>query len=225
MSHTAMSFLACLLIANLAAANDEEPTATSNSPRPSPVAARSELLPLKLSARGPGARFSSIDAAAIDALTYAYLESQTTCDPGLMRGGTIHPVAGGAYSYSTLHRAKRSQPREIDYILAPHDVARFHLYPASRDTRVNRINERPSRVDRRSVSVVDPLHRPLYILHPSLSIRVYRGEEADPVDVASLRHLVQTREIAGQCSSRAPSLATSSNRDRIAGTPESGPRR
>ena len=60
--------------------------------------------------------------------------------------------------------------------MKPQDVARFHIYPRDNDFVVNRANERPSRVDRRSVSLTDPLHRPLYILHPSLVVREYRGE-------------------------------------------------
>jgi hypothetical protein len=41
-------------------------------------------------------------------------------------------------------------------------------------------------VDRRSVSFIDPLHRPLYILHPSLTIRAYRGEDSRRVEVTNL---------------------------------------
>ena len=224
MSHTAISFLSCLLLANLAVASEAEVAATANPQHPSPAAGRSECARLGLSARGPGALFTSIDAAAIDALTYAYLQGRKTSDPKLMSGGTIHPVAGG-YSYGEIHRAKRSKPREIDYILKPQDVARFHLYPASRDTTVNHISERPSRADRRSVSIVDPLYRPLYILHPSLTIRAYRGEGAEPAEVASLHRPVQPPRFAGKCSSPKPSLAASSSGDRVAGTPDPGPRR
>jgi hypothetical protein len=35
--------------------------------------------------------------------------------------------------------------------------------------------------------VIDPLHRSLYVLHPSLAIRAYRGAESEVVEVASLR--------------------------------------
>jgi hypothetical protein len=55
-----------------------------------------------------------------------------------------------------------------------------------RDVLANRANERLSRVDRRSVSFIDPLHRPLYILHPSLTIRAYRGEDSQRVEVTNL---------------------------------------
>ena len=78
-------------------------------------------------------------------------------------------------------------PNRISYRFGPHEVARFHVYPVHRDFRSNHANERLSRVDRRSVSVTDPLHRPLYVLHPSLSIRVYRGERSRRVEVTDLR--------------------------------------
>jgi len=39
----------------------------------------------------------------------------------------------------------------------------------------------------RSVGFIDPLHRPLYVLHPSLAIRVYRGENLERADLANLR--------------------------------------
>jgi len=37
------------------------------------------------------------------------------------------------------------------------------------------------------VGFIDPLHRPLYVLHPSLAIRVYRGENLERADLANLR--------------------------------------
>jgi hypothetical protein len=138
-----------------------------------------------LEARGPGAVFASIEAAAIDALTYAYLQAQAAHNTELMRGGTIYATRGG-YSYGEIHVAKRLRAGQITYTLKPQDVARFHIYPRDRHY-VNRANERPSRVDRRTVNVIDPLHRPLYILHPSLAIRAYRGVGHELVEVANLR--------------------------------------
>jgi hypothetical protein len=38
------------------------------------------------------------------------------------------------------------------------------------------------------VDVIDPVHRPLYILHPSLAIRMYRGKGHELAEVANLRH-------------------------------------
>ena len=127
-------------------------------------------------------------------MTYAYLQAQDARDPEFMRGGTIYPVGEGSYSYGEIHRASRWALHRISYILKPQDVARFHLYPRNRDVVVNRINERPSRVDLRSVTAVDPLHRPLYILHPSsLAIRAYHGDERQLfVEVASLQRPVRS---------------------------------
>jgi hypothetical protein len=133
-----------------------------------------------------------------------------------MRGGTIHPVGEGYYSYGEIHRANRWDLHRISYILKPQDVARFHLYPVNRDTAINRINERPSRVDLRSVRAVDPLHRPLYILHPSLAVRAYRSEDPQPVEVASLRDPARPPRFAHQCSADAPSLGRLRSSSRIA---------
>jgi hypothetical protein len=48
------------------------------------------------------------------------------------------------------------------------------------------------------VSVVDPLHRPLYILHPSLAIREYSGEDNETREVANLRRSQRAPLIAGR---------------------------
>ena len=137
-------------------------------------------------ARGPGALFASVEAAAIDALTYAYLQARESRDTARIRGGTIYPV-GSHYSYGEIQLANPLTPHRISYRFGPREVARFHAYPLLRDVRTNRANERISRRDRRSVSVIDPLHRPLYILHPSLAIRAYCGDGSQGVEVADLR--------------------------------------
>jgi hypothetical protein len=161
---------------------------------PLPAALRTQ--PLELQAWGPGTVFASIEAAAIDALTYAYLQAEAAHDAELMRGGTIHATRGG-YSYGEIHVTKRPRAGQIIYPLGPQDVARFHVYP--RDKRhVNPANERPSKADRRTVNVIDPLHRPLYILHPSLVIRAYRGRGHDIAEVADLRHPARLVLLAGE---------------------------
>jgi hypothetical protein len=139
-----------------------------------------------LHARGPGALFTSVEAAAVDALTYAYLQARESRDTTRIRGGTIYPV-GDRYSYGEIQLGYPLNPHRISYRFGPHEVARFHAYPVYRDLRANRANERLSRVDRRSVSIIDPLHRPLYVLHPSLAIRAYRGEGSQRVEVTNLR--------------------------------------
>src|SRR5262245_21951620 len=150
-----------------------------------------------LEARGPGTVFPSIDAAAVDALTYAYLLALAEHDSERMRGGTIHRVDGG-FSYGEIRVAGPLLPSQLQVALKPQDVARFVIYYRTGRPSVDRPNERPSNADRRSVRFVDPLHRPLYILHPSLMIRVYRGEEGELVDVADLRHREQGLLIAGE---------------------------
>jgi len=153
--------------------------------------------PLQLEAQGPGTVFASVEAAAIDALTYAYLQARDARDAERLRAGTIYPVGDG-YSYAEIHLANSRNLSEVTYVLSPQDVARFHIYPRDSDFIINRANERPSRVDRRSVSVVDPLHRPLYVLHPSLVIREYRGEDHKLVEIANLRRLDRAPRFAGR---------------------------
>jgi hypothetical protein len=161
---------------------------------PLPVGLRTQ--PLELEAWGPGTVFASIEAAAIDALTYAYLQAEAAHNSELMRGGTIYATRGG-YSYGEIHVTKRTRPREITYPLKLQDVARFHVYPRHRRS-VNPANERPSKADRRTVNLIDPLHRPLYILHPSLVIRAYRGRGHDIAEVADLRHPARSVLLAGE---------------------------
>lgn len=151
---------------------------------PAEAALRGGVQPLY--ARGPGALFTSVEAAAVDALTYAYLQARESRSTERIRGGTIYPV-GDRYSYGEIQIANPLSPHRISYRFGPHEVARFHAYPVYRDLRANRANERLSRMDRRSVSFIDPLHRPLYVLHPSLRIRAYRGEDSQRVEVADLR--------------------------------------
>jgi len=143
-------------------------------------------LPSQLEAQGPGAVFASIEAAAVDALTYTYLSAKAARSVERARGGSIYATRGG-YSYDEIRVAGRLVPHRVSYTLKPGDVARFVTYPRDSDRRVNWRNERPSHVDRRGVTVKDPLHRPLYVLHPSLMIREYRGEGQELTDVADLR--------------------------------------
>lgn len=138
-----------------------------------------------LAAQGPGTVFPSIEAAAVDALTYAYLSAKAARTAERARGGSIYATRGG-YSYDEVRVAGRLAPHRVSYTLKPGDVARFVIYPPDSDRRVNWRNERPSVVDRRGVTFKDPLHRPLYVLHPSLVIREYRGEGQDLTDVADL---------------------------------------
>jgi hypothetical protein len=160
-----------------------------------PLLAAFRAEPVQLEAWGPGMVFQSIEAAAIDALTYAYLQAQAAHDTERVRGGTIYRVGKG-YSYGEVHVAGPQAAYRVRYTLEPQDVARFTTYSPTGNRDVDRGNERPSRADRRSVSVVDPQHRPLYILHPSLVIREYQGEGHDLAEVADLRHPARTQAFA-----------------------------
>jgi hypothetical protein len=224
MSRIAIRLMSCLLISNLALAAEDGAMTAPGPEQSSSVDRASAFAPRELTARGPGARFASVEEAAVDALTYAYLQARVACDPEFMRGGTIHPVADGYFSYGATYRAKPLSLHRIEYPLKPRDVARFHLYPVHRDPSINRENERASRVDRRSVSVVDPLHRPLFILHPSLRIRVYRGEGPQAAEVANLRRPARPTRVAAKCSEGAPSLAGRSDPHRVAETSPPLPR-
>ena len=153
--------------------------------------------PVQLEAWGPGTVFASVEAAAVDALTYAYLQAQAAHDTERVRGGTIYRVGEG-FSYGEILVAGPWGAHRISYTLGPQDVARFTLYPRVSKHDDNPINERPSRADRSSVSFVDPLHRPLYILHPSLMIREYRGEDHELTEVADLRHPARSVLLAGE---------------------------
>ena len=177
------------------AADEDSAHSGRQSEQPAAEAALSDGVQ-PLNARGPGALFASIEAAAIDALTYAHLQALEARDTARIRGGTIYSV-DGRYSYGQIQRGNPLTPHRISYRFGPHDVARFHAYPVYQDVLKNRAIERPSRVDRRSVDFVDPLHRPLYVLHPSLAIRVYRGEGFERAEVANLRHPERAPLFAG----------------------------
>ncbi len=151
----------------------------------------------QLEAWGPGTVFPSIEAAAVDALVYTYLQASNANDTERMRAGTIYRVDTG-YSYGEIHVASSLLEYRIAYPLKPQDVARFHMYPFATDRDVNRGNERTSQADRRSVAVTDPLHRPLFILHPSLVIREYRGRNDEVLAVADLRHPTPGILLAGE---------------------------
>jgi hypothetical protein len=186
-----MPFVSTILLLGLALSNptfaadkDGAPSGRRLIQPPAEAALWGGVQPLR--ARGPGALFTSVEAAAVDALTYAYLQARESRDTARIRGGTIFPV-GDRYSYGEIQPANPLSPHRISYRFGPHEVARFHAYPVYRDVLANRANERLSRVDRRSVSVIDPLHRPLYVLHPSLAIRAYRGEGSRRVEVTDLR--------------------------------------
>jgi hypothetical protein len=196
MSFIRTILLLCLALSNPVFAADEDSVHSGRHSKQLAVEASlsDEAQPLR--ARGPGALFASIEAAAVDALTYAHLQALEARDTARIRGGTIHTI-DGRYSYGEIQRGTTGAPHRISYRFGPQDVARFHAYPVYQDALSNRTNERLSRGDRRSVGSIDPLHRPLYVLHPSLAVRVYRGENLERADVANLRHPERVSLFAG----------------------------
>ncbi len=186
-----MPFIRTILLLGIALSNPvlaaDEGSVHSGS-RPKQPAAEAALSDGAgpLHARGPGALFASIEAAAVDALTYAHLQALEARDTARIRGGTIYTV-DSRYSYGEIQLGNPLTPHRISYRFGPREVARFHAYPVYQNALSNRANERLSRGDRRSVSFIDPLHRPLYVLHPSLRIRSYRGEDSQRVEVTDLR--------------------------------------
>jgi hypothetical protein len=183
---TAIAALVALVSLGCAQLPQAPPLAVTRFDTPAPAVPAFEGEEAGLAAQGPGTVFPSIEAAAVDALTYAYLSAKTARTAERARGGSIYATRGG-YSYDEIRVAGRLAPHRVSYTLKPGDVARFVIYPPDSDRRVNWRNERPSVVDRRGVTFKDPLHRPLYVLHPSLVIREYRGEGQDLTDVADLR--------------------------------------
>jgi hypothetical protein len=65
---------------------------------------------------------------------------------------------------------------EVRHRLSPGDVATYVVHPSTGVRLIDRLNESPSRSERRLVERADPQHRPLYVLTPSLRIlRVQLG--------------------------------------------------
>jgi hypothetical protein len=160
----------------------------------------------QLEAAGPGAVFPTIEAAAIDAVTFAHLQQRA--DDGSLRrvrAGTVTRVDGG-FTYREVRVASRLQPGRVDFPLGPDDVAHFRTYTWANHTNdallLNRVRERPSRDCQRLVDRIDPLHRPAFILTPSLAVRVYRGKDLGLEQVASLRAPQQPALLARQSDDR-----------------------
>ena len=128
-----------------------------------------------LRAQGPGAVFETVEAAAIDALSYAHLE-ETLTERRSLRVGVIHRVENG-YSYTAAKRSSTSSPLtacSVRYALRSNDVARYIIPPHSGKARVDRYNEEPTRKEKQIVDELDPAHRPLFQLTPSHNIVSYR---------------------------------------------------
>ncbi len=60
----------------------------------------------------------------------------------------------------------------------PRMIAHFATYPKG-SLLENRMNERHSAHDRKNVDQRDPLHRPAFILTPSLDVKSYMGANSN----------------------------------------------
>lgn len=144
---------------------------------------------------GPGAEFSTVEEAVIDALAFTHEEARRTETISRLRGGVISRTERG-FTYETISTATAENPTHIEYTLLTRDVARFHAYPRTNRPRDDYRNERPSRKDRKSVDRVDPLHRPIFVLTPKLLVKAYYGDAQPIQTVANLRRLEQDRIFA-----------------------------
>jgi hypothetical protein len=142
-----------------------------------------------------------VEAAAIDALSYAHLE-ETLTERRSLRVGVIHRVENG-YSYTAAKRSSNSSPLtacSVRYRMRPNDVARYIIPPHSRKARVDRSNEEPTRKEKRIVDELDPAHRPLFQLTPSHNIVSYRyGGQTSVLlnlgDLAALNNESQVNDV------------------------------
>jgi len=138
---------------------------------------------------GPGAVFSSVQAAALDALATAH-RTATARDRERLRVGTIHRVAHG-FAYSPPQRALGSSllmRQRVRHRLRPIDVASYVIPPRSTEWPSARSNETPDRNMQRVVDELDPAHRPVYVLTQSLDVVSYsRGAQTRVVTTLSAR--------------------------------------
>lgn len=137
---------------------------------------------------GPGALFSSVDAAVLDALTWSYLESQRE-EKGerRTRGGTIVRV-GSRFSYAEPAVASSRDRQRVEYSLGTDAVAHYRVNVAtvSSDPQDARVLERLNVHDRTLVDRHDPAHRPFYLLTPRLRVQAYGGARPGPEWIARL---------------------------------------
>ena len=137
---------------------------------------------------GPGALFSSVDAAVLDALAWSYLESQREEKAERRtRGGTILRV-GSRFSYAEPAVASSRDRQRVEYSLGTDAVAHYRVNVAtvSSDPQDARVLERLNVHDRTLVDRHDPAHRPFYLLTPRLRVQAYGGAHPGPEWIARL---------------------------------------
>jgi hypothetical protein len=122
--------------------------------------------------------FYSVEAAAMDALAFVHSQRYPAGRPHLI-GGTIARVDGG-FSYAAPVASKVHSALSTPFLqlrLGPDDVASFMVYSRRDDRRIDRENETPSKSAMQIVDELDPRHRPLFLLTPSLRVVQYEGKQ------------------------------------------------
>ncbi len=135
-----------------------------------------------LRAQGPGSIFSTVEDAALDALAYAHTKRFPAGRPQVL-AGAIERVDGG-FSYGALAVSRRSSALSTStarFRLGPDDVASFLVYSTRDNRRIDRLNESLSSSALRIVDEVDPMHRPIYLLTPSLNVISYDGTKPQTI--------------------------------------------
>lgn len=115
---------------------------------------------------------ATIEAAAIEALTAVHRETRRVGRRRLQVG--VIRRSGDGYTYSEALRSEStvgsSRPLKVRYRMGPDAVATYVVHPRSGRHRIDRLAETPTPESRRIVDELDPRHRPLYLLTPSLEI-------------------------------------------------------
>jgi hypothetical protein len=126
---------------------------------------------------GPGAVFFSVEAAVMDAMAYVHGQRYPMGRPELI-AGTITRVDGGfSYTAPVSSRGHSALSRPfVRFRLGPDDAASFLVYSCLHDRNIDRENEAPSKSVMQIVDELDPEHRPLFLLTPSLNVVQYHGE-------------------------------------------------
>jgi hypothetical protein len=133
-------------------------------------------------AQGPGTVFFTVEAAVLDAMAYAHTKRFPGGRPHLL-AGTIHRVDVG-YSYAAPKASDRFSalsPARAHFRLGPDDVASYLVYSKRNNRQIDRRNESLSRNARSIVDDKDPMHRPIFLLTPSLNVVAYDGNAAQSI--------------------------------------------
>ena len=135
----------------------------------------------------PGTTFRTIDEAAVAALVHAR-ETANPIERESLRVGTIVRTAEG-YTWQEPQRSgsyfRKQRPR-VRLTLTRSHVATYVVHPRTGEPRLDRLNERVTRSEKRMVDEVDPIHRPLFVLTPRGRIVTY-AHRASSLEIADVR--------------------------------------